>query len=64
MVAKQGKGSIKEPSSINVLPVVLPGWQLPIAIITLKNRTLGPVAQLLIACIRELAEPLAKREKR
>jgi DNA-binding transcriptional LysR family regulator len=52
-----------KPSSINVLPVALPRWQLPIAIITLKNRTLGPVAQLLIGCIRELAEPLAKREK-
>jgi DNA-binding transcriptional LysR family regulator len=51
-------------SSINVLPVALPPWRLPIAIITLKNRTLSPVAQLLIDCIRELAAPLAKREAR
>jgi len=52
------------PSLINVLPVALPRWRLPIAIITLKNRTLSPVAQLLIDCIRELAAPLAKREKK
>jgi DNA-binding transcriptional LysR family regulator len=53
-----------KPSSINVLPVALPRWRQPIAIITLKNRTLSPVAQLLIGCIRELAARLAKREKR
>jgi DNA-binding transcriptional LysR family regulator len=53
-----------KPSSINVLPIVLPRWQSPNAIVTLKNRTLSPVAQLLIGCIRELAAPLAKGEKR
>lgn len=53
-----------KPSSIKVLPVVLPRWRQPIAIITLKNRTLSPLAQLLIKSIRELAAPLAKREKR
>jgi DNA-binding transcriptional LysR family regulator len=53
-----------KPSPINVLRVALPRWRLPIGIITLKNRTLSPVAQLLIACIRELAAPLARRENR
>jgi DNA-binding transcriptional LysR family regulator len=53
-----------KPTPIKVLPVVLPRWRQPIAIITLKNRTLSPVAQLLIDCIRELAAPLAKRETR
>jgi DNA-binding transcriptional LysR family regulator len=52
-----------KPSPINVLPIVLPRWRSPTAIVTLKNRTLSPVAQLLIGCIRELAAPLAKREK-
>jgi DNA-binding transcriptional LysR family regulator len=53
-----------KPSSINVLPIALPRWRQPIAIVTLKNRTLSPVAQLLIGCIRELAAALAKRERR
>ena len=53
-----------KPSSINVLPIALPRWRQPIAIVTLKNRTLSPMAQLLIGCIREFAAPLAKREKR
>lgn len=28
---------------------------------TLKNRTLSPLAQLFIACARDIAGPLAKR---
>jgi DNA-binding transcriptional LysR family regulator len=52
------------PSTIHLLPVALPRWHQPIAIVTLKNRTLSPVAQLLIKCIRELAAPLAKRQMR
>jgi len=31
-------------------------------IVTLKNRTLSPVAQLFIECAREVAKPLAKRK--
>lgn len=52
-----------KPSPIRVLPMVLPRWRMPVAIITLKNRTLSPVAQLMIDCIRELSAPLAKRGK-
>src|SRR5215510_1557097 len=44
-----------------VLPIELPGWHLPVGIMTLKNRTLSPVAQLFIDCVREVAKPLAKR---
>jgi DNA-binding transcriptional LysR family regulator len=44
-----------------VLPIELPRWHLPVAIITLKNRTLSPVAQLFIECVREMAKPLASR---
>jgi DNA-binding transcriptional LysR family regulator len=43
-----------------VLPVVLPPWRLPVAIVHPKNRTLSPVAQLFIERARELAKPLAK----
>jgi DNA-binding transcriptional LysR family regulator len=44
---------------LKVLPVELrtPPW--PVGIVTLKNRTLNPVAQLFIRCAREVAKPLA-----
>ena len=45
---------------LKVLPVQIPRWRLPYAIITLKNRTLSPAAQLFVDCIREVAKPLAK----
>src|SRR5262249_16204727 len=51
-----------DPSFFKPLPVRLPPSPLPVAIATLKNRTLSPVAQLFICCVRELAEPLANRK--
>ena len=47
---------------IKVLPVELPIARVPIGIVTLKNRTLSPVAQLFIEHAREVAKPLAKRK--
>jgi DNA-binding transcriptional LysR family regulator len=47
-------------ASIKALPVELPTTQRQIGIITLKNRTLSPLAQLFIACALEVAKPLAK----
>jgi DNA-binding transcriptional LysR family regulator len=44
---------------IKILPVQLPTTQRPIAIFSLKNRTLSPLAQLFIECAREIAERLA-----
>jgi len=38
----------------------IPPW--PIAITTLKNRTISPVARLFIECAREVSKPLAKRK--
>jgi hypothetical protein len=35
----------------------------PNGIVTLKNRTLSPVAQLFIDCAREVAKPLAKTKR-
>ena len=49
-----------EHMQLKALPVEIPRWELPTAIITLKNRTLSPVAELFIECIRERAKPLAK----
>jgi DNA-binding transcriptional LysR family regulator len=47
---------------IRVLPVKLPMARLPNGIVTLKNRTLSPVAQHFIEHAREVAKPLAKRK--
>ncbi len=48
---------------IKVLPVELPMARLANGIVTLKNRTLSPVAQLFIECAREVAKPLAKQKR-
>jgi DNA-binding transcriptional LysR family regulator len=47
---------------LKVLPVELPMARMPVGIITLKNRTLSPVAKLFIEHAREVAKPLAKRK--
>jgi DNA-binding transcriptional LysR family regulator len=47
---------------IKLLSVELPLRRMPIGVITLKNRTLSPAAQLFIDCAREIAKPLAKRK--
>jgi len=43
-----------------VLPIELPRWHLPVSIISLKNRTLSPMAQLFVDRIRELSKPLIR----
>jgi DNA-binding transcriptional LysR family regulator len=47
-------------SEIKVLPIELPIARVPTAIVTLKNRTLSPVARLFIECARDVAKPIAK----
>jgi len=47
-------------TDLKVLPVKLPIAPMPIGIVTLKNRTLNPVAQLFIEHARAVAKPLAK----
>jgi DNA-binding transcriptional LysR family regulator len=49
-------------SELKVLPVELPMARRPNGIVTLKNRTLSPVAQIFIDCAREVAKPLAKQK--
>jgi DNA-binding transcriptional LysR family regulator len=53
-------GFPKRRAEIKVLPVKLPMAPVPIGIVTLKNRTLSPVARLFIEQAREVAKPLAK----
>jgi len=47
--------------ALKVLPIDLPTTRRPIGIITLKNRTLSPVAQLFIDCAHEVAKVVTKR---
>jgi len=47
---------------IKVLPVKLSIDRVPFGIVTLRNRTLSPVAQLFIECAREVAKTLAMRK--
>jgi DNA-binding transcriptional LysR family regulator len=49
---------------IRVLPIKLPRWLLPTCVVTLKNRTLSPLAELFIECLRDLAKTLIKDQKR
>jgi DNA-binding transcriptional LysR family regulator len=46
--------------SLKVLPIEMPIRAWPVAIVTLKNRTLGPVVERFIECTRALTKPLAR----
>jgi DNA-binding transcriptional LysR family regulator len=50
-----------ENAPFKVLPIDLPTTRRTIGIITLRNRTLSPLAQLLVGCAHEVASALAKR---
>lgn len=51
---------LKGRPELRILPINLPLARVQIGIITLKNRTLSPVAQLFIEHAREVAKTLAK----
>jgi DNA-binding transcriptional LysR family regulator len=44
-----------------VLPIEIPRWRRPLSVVTLKGRLLSPIAPLFIACLHDLAKPLAGR---
>jgi DNA-binding transcriptional LysR family regulator len=46
------------------LSIELPRAQLPLGIVTLKNRTLSPTAELFIECAREVTKSLAAGSER
>jgi DNA-binding transcriptional LysR family regulator len=46
--------------SLKALPVELPGTRQPTGIITVKNRTLSPLAQLFLDRLRSIVKPLMK----
>jgi hypothetical protein len=43
-----------------VLPVYCTFQSWPVGIVTLKKRTVSPVVQTFMDCVREIAKPLAK----
>ena len=53
------KAAVRD-SFLKALPVALPNSRMPIGIITVKNRTLTPLAQQFIESVRAFAKPLAK----
>jgi DNA-binding transcriptional LysR family regulator len=57
------KFSVNNPV-LKRLPVELPTTQRPVGIITLKNRTISPVAQLFIDCARVVARTLVVPAKK
>ena len=44
--------------SIRTLPVKLPVEPRPVGLVTLKDRALGPAAQLFVDCVRDVVRPL------
>ena len=46
-------------SSVILLPVDLPIRSWPVAIVTLKGRTINPVVQTFVDCVRDVSKPLA-----
>ena len=50
--------------SIKILPVKLPAQSSHVGIVTLKNRTLSPIAQLFIKHMREMVAALANKKSR
>ena len=47
--------------SLKVLPIKLPAQPRPVGIVTLRNRSLSPVAKLFIECVHRVVKPGAKR---
>ena len=50
--------------SIKVLPVEIPFRSTPVGIVTLKNRTLNPIAKLFIDCARAMSKTLVKAQRK
>jgi DNA-binding transcriptional LysR family regulator len=49
--------------SLKLLPVDVATRPWPVAVVTLKYRTISPIVQSFMQCVRELAKPLAKPGK-
>lgn len=56
-------GVLSERMKFKVLPVEMPFAPVPVTIVTLKNRTLSPAAQLFIDAARDLAKSFGRRKQ-
>jgi DNA-binding transcriptional LysR family regulator len=56
-------GILEERMKFKVLPVEMPFAPVPVTIVTLKNRTLSPAAQLFIDAARDLAKSFGRRKQ-
>ena len=54
--------SVAEHHRLSILPVDVSHCIWPITIVTLKNRTIRPVVQIFIDCIRDVARPLKESQ--
>jgi DNA-binding transcriptional LysR family regulator len=50
--------SVARLTSVKILPIKFPAQPFPFAIVTLKNRSLSPVAERFIECAREVAKTI------
>jgi DNA-binding transcriptional LysR family regulator len=49
--------------ALKALPIKLPAPPWPVAIVTLKNRTLSPVAERFIECVRKATTPMKAKSR-
>jgi DNA-binding transcriptional LysR family regulator len=63
MIPESGWMSSPARNFLKELPIKIPRWRLPISILTLKNRSLSPAAQVFAAEIRELAKTLVEERQ-
>jgi DNA-binding transcriptional LysR family regulator len=49
-------------AALKVLPIELPAARRPNGMVTIKDRAVSPVVQLVMDSARELAKPMAKRK--
>jgi hypothetical protein len=55
---------IADHYAVTALPVDLPANPSSLRVVTLKNRTLSPVVERFLACVREVAVSLGGRQER
>ena len=48
---------------VKALPVVLPARPWPLVIVTLKDRTVGPIVERFIRCAREVSKSMVDKSK-
>ena len=50
-----------ERAGLQIVPLTLPSVHIAASIVTVKNRTLNPAAELFVKCLNDIIRPLAMR---